>query len=48
MSLERAHIGRVLQWAAWHQGRAASILGISSKTLYRKIREYGIERPSNN
>ena len=29
----------------WHQGNAAKILGISSKTLYRKIREYGFERP---
>ena len=28
----------------WHQGRAASVLGISSKTLYRKIREYGFRR----
>ena len=30
---------------SWHQGRAASTLGISSKTLYRKIREYGFRRP---
>ena len=44
--VERAHILGVLQQVAWHQGRAASILGISSKTLYRKIREYGIERPT--
>ena len=30
----------------WHQGRAAASLGISSKTLYRKIREYGFVRPN--
>ncbi|MFL5580732.1 MAG: helix-turn-helix domain-containing protein [Gemmatimonadaceae bacterium] len=43
--LERRHIEQVLRDTHWHQGRAASILGISSKTLYRKIREYGFERP---
>ena len=44
--LERRHIESVLHNTNWHQGRAASALGISSKTLYRKIREYGFERPS--
>ncbi|MGQ0539469.1 MAG: sigma-54-dependent transcriptional regulator [Gemmatimonadaceae bacterium] len=43
--LEKRHIERVLSNVQWHQGRAASILGISSKTLYRKIREYGFNRP---
>ncbi|MGH7618894.1 MAG: sigma-54-dependent transcriptional regulator [Gemmatimonadaceae bacterium] len=43
--LERQHIGAVLAQTNWHQGNAAKILGISSKTLYRKIREYGFERP---
>ncbi len=43
--LERRHIERVLARTNWHQGRAAAILGISSKTLYRKIREYGFQRP---
>jgi DNA-binding NtrC family response regulator len=43
--LEREHIGAVLTQTNWHQGNAAKILGISSKTLYRKIREYGFERP---
>jgi DNA-binding NtrC family response regulator len=45
--LEREHIGAVLTQTNWHQGNAAKILGISSKTLYRKIREYGFERPRN-
>ncbi|MEO8621455.1 MAG: sigma-54 dependent transcriptional regulator [bacterium] len=44
--LERRHIESVLHNTNWHQGRAASALGISSKTLYRKIREYGFVRPN--
>jgi DNA-binding NtrC family response regulator len=44
VDVERDHILRVLEGVRWHQGRAASILGISSKTLYRKIREYGFKR----
>ena len=43
--LERRHIAEVLDRAAWHQGRASEVLGISPKTLYRKIREYGFRRP---
>jgi DNA-binding NtrC family response regulator len=43
--LERQHIEAVLTQTNWHQGRAAKLLGISSKTLYRKIREYGFHRP---
>jgi len=44
--VERRHIAAVLQRTNWHQGRAAGLLGISAKTLYRKIREYGFERPA--
>jgi DNA-binding NtrC family response regulator len=43
--LERRHIAEVLDRSNWHQGRAADMLGISPKTLYRKIREYGFRRP---
>ena len=43
--LERQHIQAVLAETNWHQGNAAAKLGISSKTLYRKIREYGFARP---
>jgi DNA-binding NtrC family response regulator len=43
--VERRHIAAVLHAAGWHQGRAAQVLGISAKTLYRKIREYGFRRP---
>ena len=44
-ALERGHIAAVLEAAGWHQGRAAERLGISPKTLYRKIRAYGLVRP---
>ncbi len=43
--LERRHIAEVLDRTGWHQGRASEILGISPKTLYRKIREFGFRRP---
>ncbi len=44
--LERQHIEAVLERTAWHQGKAAVILGLSASTLYRKIREHGLEQPS--
>lgn len=43
--VERRHIAAVLAQVHWHQGRAARILRISPKTLYRKIRAYGFRRP---
>jgi DNA-binding NtrC family response regulator len=46
IELERQHIQDVLDRTGWHQGRASELLGISPKTLYRKIREYGFHRPS--
>lgn len=45
--LERQHIEAVLARAGWHQGRAAVMLGISPSTLYRKMRDLRIEKPSN-
>jgi two-component system response regulator AtoC len=38
--LERQHILRVLEGAGGNRERAAAILGISARTLYRKLREY--------
>lgn len=38
--LEREHIFRVLDQSGGNRERAAAILGISSRTLYRKLREY--------
>ena len=44
--LEREHILRVLNESDGNRERAAAILGISSRTLYRKLREY--ENESNS
>jgi two-component system, NtrC family, response regulator AtoC len=38
--LERRHILRVVEEAGGNRERAAAILGISARTLYRKLREY--------
>ena len=38
--LERQHILRVLEEANGNRERASAILGISARTLYRKLREY--------
>lgn len=45
--LEREHILRVLQTSDGNRERAAAILGISSRTLYRKIREYETDTRSS-
>ncbi len=44
-ALERMAIEQALDVAEWHQGRAAERLGISDRTLHRKIRALGLERP---
>jgi two-component system response regulator AtoC len=41
--LERQHILRVLEETNGNRERAAAVLGISSRTLYRKLREYGAD-----
>ncbi|MDQ3917349.1 MAG: sigma-54 dependent transcriptional regulator [Acidobacteriota bacterium] len=43
--LERRHIIRVLEEAGGNRERAAAILGISARTLYRKLREYETAGP---
>jgi two-component system, NtrC family, response regulator AtoC len=40
--VERRHIISVLKHAGGNRGKAASLLGINPKTLYRKIKEYAI------
>jgi DNA-binding NtrC family response regulator len=39
--IERQHILRVLAETGGNRERAAAVLGISARTLYRKLREYG-------
>jgi DNA-binding NtrC family response regulator len=40
--VEKQQIIAILEQVHWHRGRAAELLGISPKTLYRKLRAYGI------
>jgi DNA-binding NtrC family response regulator len=42
--MEKAHIFRTLERYGWHQARAAEALGIGRTTLWRKLKEYGLER----
>jgi DNA-binding NtrC family response regulator len=44
-ALERMAIERALERTGWHQGLAAELLGISARTLHRKIRGLGLARP---
>jgi two-component system response regulator AtoC len=41
--LEREHVARVLRASGGHRGEAAKMLGISVRSLYRKLREHGLE-----
>ncbi len=40
-ALEREHVRRVLDAVQNHRGQAAKVLGISERSLYRKLRDYG-------
>jgi DNA-binding NtrC family response regulator len=42
---EREHILRTLDLTGGHKGRAAALLRISRKALWKKLRRYGIARP---
>ncbi len=44
--IERRHIRRALQRARGNRAEAARLLGISERTLYRKIAEAGLDDPS--
>jgi DNA-binding NtrC family response regulator len=41
--MEKQQILAILNQVRWNRGRAAELLGISPKTLYRKLRSYGIQ-----
>lgn len=45
--LERMAIEEALDRAGWHQGRASDLLGVSPRTLHRKIKRYGLRRPES-
>jgi two-component system response regulator HydG len=40
--VERIHILRTLERHRWKKRRAAGVLGIDTKTLYNKLRRYGV------
>ena len=40
--LEKEQILATLDKVNWHRGKAAGLLGITPKTLYRKLRSYDI------
>ena len=44
-NVERDHIERTLANTGYHKSRSARILGISRKTLDRKIAEYSLNIP---
>jgi len=43
--MERRHIARVLADVGGHRARAAQLLGISERNLYRKIHEHRLDEP---
>jgi PAS domain S-box-containing protein len=46
-ALEQRLIQEVLDRSGWRMQEAAELLGISRVTLWRKLKDYGIERPNN-
>lgn len=46
-ALERRLLDEVLQRCGWRMQEAADRLGISRVTLWRKLKDHGIERPGN-
>ncbi len=41
---ERQQILAALEQTGWHRGKTAELLGISPSTLYRRLRDYDLER----
>ena len=42
--MERQQILAALEQTGWHRGKTAEMLGISASTLYRRLRDYDLER----
>jgi DNA-binding NtrC family response regulator len=42
--VEKQQIIAALEQTGWHRGKAAEMLGISPSTLYRRLRDYNLER----
>ncbi len=43
VDVEKEHILSVLRDTAGHRGKAAEVLGIDPKTLYRRLKDYGVK-----
>jgi DNA-binding NtrC family response regulator len=43
--VEKAHIARILEQCGWNRSAAARILGIDRRTLFSKIKRYGLIGP---
>ena len=41
--VEKQQILKALEQTGWHRGKTAELLGISSSTLYRRLREYDLD-----
>jgi two-component system response regulator HydG len=48
VEMERSYLVRVLAHVGGHRSRAAKLLGISERNLYRKIREFHLDDPARN
>ncbi len=44
--MEKAHIQKTLEATQWNRSKTAKLLGIDRKTLYEKIKKYGITQES--
>ena len=42
--VERQQILAALEQTGWHRGKTAQMLGISASTLYRRLRDYDLEK----
>ncbi|MGB8657594.1 MAG: sigma-54 dependent transcriptional regulator [Candidatus Zixiibacteriota bacterium] len=47
-TIEKAYVFWVLNQTGWQKGKAASILGIDSSTLYRKIEKYKLKSSTSS
>ena len=43
--IEKKLILQALKENSWNQQKSATALGVDPKTLYRKMKDYGIEKP---
>ncbi len=44
VEMEKAHIVQTLERCGWNHSRAAEALGIGRTTLWRKLKDYGLDR----